>query len=77
RQTLALEHEALAALVRGDGGRVPLRVALTAASLDTSWEPVLREAATWDDVALQMQSADQAHTAVLLRAGAVVAAVTA
>ena len=76
RQTLALEDEALAALGHGDGGRVPLRVALNADSLDTWWEPVLREAATWDDVVLQMQSEDQEHTAVLLRDGAVVAAVT-
>ena len=76
RQTLVLEDETLAALGRGDGGRVPLRVALNADSLDTWWEPVLREAATWDDVVLQMQSEDQEHTAVLLRDGAVVAAVT-
>uniref|UniRef100_UPI001EE7C9DC LysR substrate-binding domain-containing protein n=1 Tax=Micrococcus sp. HSID17228 TaxID=2419507 RepID=UPI001EE7C9DC len=55
---------------------MPLRVALNADSLDTWWEPVLREAATWDDVVLQMQSEDQEHTAVLLRDGAVVAAVT-
>lgn len=76
RQTLALEEEALASLGRGDGGRVPVRVALNADSLDTWWEPVLREAATWDDVVLQLRTEDQEHTASLLRDGTVVAAVT-
>lgn len=76
RQTLALEEEALASLGRGDGGRVPVRVAINADSLDTWWEPVLREAATWDDVVLQLRTEDQEHTASLLRDGTVVAAVT-
>lgn len=76
RQTLALEEEALASLGRGEGGRVPLRVALNADSLDTWWAPVLREAATWDNVVLQLHAEDQEHTAALLRDGTAVAAVT-
>ncbi|TFI26684.1 transcriptional regulator, partial [Micrococcus endophyticus] len=58
------------------GGRVPVRVAINADSLDTWWDPVLREAATWDDVVLQLRTEDQEHTAALLRDGTVVAAVT-
>lgn len=76
RQTLALEEEALASLGRGGGRRVPLRVALNADSLDTWWGPVLREAATWDDVVLKLHSEDQEHTADLLRDGTASAAVT-
>ena len=76
RQTLALEDEALAALGQGAGGRIPLAVAVNADSLDTWWAPVLREAATWDDVVLHLHSEDQQHTAELLRDGTAVAAVT-
>ncbi|MDO4239139.1 ArgP/LysG family DNA-binding transcriptional regulator [Micrococcus sp.] len=76
RQTLALEDEALTALGRGAGGRTPLSVAVNADSLDTWWRPVLREAATWDDVVLHLHAEDQGHTTGLLRDGTAVAAVT-
>ncbi|MDY6055044.1 ArgP/LysG family DNA-binding transcriptional regulator [Micrococcus sp.] len=76
RQTLALEDEALSAFGRGAGGRMSLAVAVNADSLETWWTPVLREAATWDDVVLHLQVEDQRHTADLVRCGAVAAAVT-
>lgn len=76
RQTLPLEEEALAALGRGTGRRAPLRVGVNADSLETWWTPVLREAATWDDVVLHLHAEDQGHTPELLRQGTVVAVVT-
>lgn len=76
RQTLALEDEALASLGHAPGGRTTLAVAVNADSLDTWWRPIIREAATWDDVVLHLHSEDQQHTVELLRDGTAVAAVT-
>jgi LysR family transcriptional regulator, chromosome initiation inhibitor len=77
RQVLALEDEALGSLGVGRHGRTALPVAVNADSLDTWFLGVLRRAATWDDVVLNLHTEDQAHTATLLRAGTVMAAVTA
>ena len=76
RQVAVLEDEARRSLGRGSGGRTVLRVAVNVDSLATWFVEVLRQAATWDDVALQLQAEDQEHTHELLRSGAVVAAVT-
>lgn len=77
RQVLALEDEALGTLGVGDQGRTRLPVAVNADSLDTWFLGVLKRAATWDDVVLNIHAEDQAHTARLLRSGTVMAAVTA
>lgn len=76
RQVAVLEDDARRSLGRGSGGRTVLRVAVNVDSLATWFVEVLRQAATWDDVALQLQAEDQEHTHELLRSGAVVAAVT-
>lgn len=76
RQVAVLEDDARRSLGRGSGGRTVLRVAVNVDSLATWFVEVLRQAATWDDVALQLQTEDQEHTHELLRSGAVVAAVT-
>ncbi len=76
RQVAVLEDDARRSLGRGSGGRTILRVAVNVDSLATWFVEVLRQAATWDDIALQLQTEDQEHTHELLRSGAVVAAVT-
>lgn len=76
RQRAALESEALAELgLAGDGGE-PLAVAVNADSLATWFAVVLETVARWPDVALRSRVEDQAHSAALLRSGAVVAAIT-
>ncbi len=56
--------------------RTPLPVAVNADSLATWFAPVLSEAARWDDVDLRLDVEDQDHSLDLLRAGAVLGAVT-
>lgn len=76
RQVAILETETLAAL-RDGGPRIPLPVAVNADSLATWFPAVFDEAARWDDALLRLEVEDQDHSADLLRAGAVLAAVTA
>ncbi|WP_277245625.1 ArgP/LysG family DNA-binding transcriptional regulator [Micrococcus terreus] len=75
RQVAVLEDEARRSMGQGGGGRTVLRVAVNVDSLATWFVEVLRQAVTWDDVVLQLQTEDQGHTHELLRSGAVVAAV--
>ncbi|KUP96009.1 LysR family transcriptional regulator ArgP [Thermobifida cellulosilytica] len=76
RQQQLLEREALAEL-RADGHRaVEMTVAVNADSLATWFPRVLEECASWPDVTVHLHVEDQDHSAELLRAGAVLAAVT-
>ena len=76
RQQSLLESETLAALAPGDQGRTDLPVVVNADSLSTWFGGVLREVAAWDGVTLRLRVEDQDHSARLLRAGEVLAAVT-
>lgn len=78
RQRALLDEELWAELGVGErGGRVPLTLAVNADSLDTWFGQVLARAAAWDDVTVRVRVDDQDHTRELLRAGAVLAGITA
>lgn len=71
-----LEREALAELTAGAADRLDVPVAVNADSLATWFPRVLGTVASWSDVVLRLHVEDQDHSAALLRAGAVLAAVT-
>lgn len=71
-----LEREALAELGPGADDRTDLPVAVNADSLATWFPRVLAAVADWPDVVLRLHVEDQDHSAELLRAGAVLGAVT-
>lgn len=75
RQTALLALEAAERLGGASGVR-RAAVAVNADSLATWFRDVFAEAATWDEVALELFVEDQAHSARLLREGRVLAAVT-
>jgi LysR family transcriptional regulator (chromosome initiation inhibitor) len=76
RQQRLLEDEVTRDLAPAAGGVVDLSVAVNADSMATWFGAVLREVATWDGVVLRLRVEDQDHSASLLRAGQVLAAVT-
>lgn len=76
RQQSLLESEAIAALASGDRARADLPVVVNADSMSTWFGGVLREVAGWEGVTLRLRVEDQDHSADLLRAGEVLAAVT-
>ncbi|WP_127129939.1 LysR family transcriptional regulator ArgP [Georgenia sp. SYP-B2076] len=76
RQQQLLESEALAELSAGGAPVMDLPVAVNADSLATWFVRVLDECATWSDVTMRLHVEDQGHSAALLRAGAVLGAVT-
>jgi LysR family transcriptional regulator (chromosome initiation inhibitor) len=76
RQTRLLYEEARESLDEGARAQLSLSVAVNADSLATWFRPVLGEVASWPGAALDLHVDDQAHTAELLRAGDVLAAVT-
>ena len=76
RQQSLLESEALAELAPADRARTDLPVVVNADSMSTWFGGVLREVAGWDGVTLRLRVEDQDHSARLLRAGEVLAAVT-
>lgn len=76
RQVQVLEAETSAALGAGSSARAHLPVAVNADSLATWFVPVLRQAAGWDDSALDLRVEDQGYSSQLLRDGEVMGAVT-
>src|SRR6478609_1886413 len=76
RQQRLLEDEVARELAPASGGVVELSVAVNADSMSTWFGGVLREVATWDGVVLRLRVEDQDHSASLLLAGHVLAAVT-
>lgn len=76
RHMQVLEEEAWASLGRAAGGRSVTSVAVPADALGTWFGPVLEEAADWEDTVLDLHVEDQDHSALLLRQGEVLAAVT-
>ena len=76
RHMRVLEQEAWAGLGRTAAGRSVTSLAVPADVLGTWFEPVLAEAAEWDDTVLDLHVEDQDHSARLLRRGEVLAAVT-
>lgn len=75
RHMQVLEDEAWASLGRAAAGRSVTSVAVPADALGTWFGPVLEDAAGWEDTVLDLHVEDQAHSAVLLRRGEVLAAV--
>lgn len=76
RQLAVLEADALAELDPANSGPAELAVAVNADSLATWFVPVLATVAGWGDTILRVHVEDQDHSAVLLRAGDVIGAVT-
>ncbi|MFC7406805.1 LysR family transcriptional regulator ArgP [Georgenia alba] len=80
RQQLLLEREALTELAAGEsaGGaaRVDLPLAVNADSLATWFTAAVHACAAWPGITLRLHVEDQDHSAALLRAGAVLGAIT-
>ncbi|MQY10386.1 putative HTH-type transcriptional regulator [Streptomyces sp. RB5] len=78
RQLSALERDARAELGIADGGPSPARlpIAVNADSLATWFLPALTRVPQDPPVCFELYREDESHTAVLLRAGQVMAAVT-
>ena len=77
RQIQLLQADTLHRLGADANSRTRLPVAVNADSLATWFVPVLREAADWADVLLDLHVEDQDHSATLLRRGEVLGAITA
>ena len=77
RQVQLLQADTLHRLGAGSTNRDRLPVAINADSLATWFTPVLRAAADWSDVLLDLHVEDQDHSSTLLRRGEVLGAVTA
>ena len=77
RQIQLLQADTLHRLGADANSRTRLPVAVNADSLATWFVPVLREAADWADVLLDLRVEDQDHSATLLRRGEVLGAITA
>lgn len=76
-QTSLLEQEAAAELRGGDDGAVRVALATNSDSLATWFLPVLRSVRAHRDVVFELHTEDESASAALLRAGTVMAAVTA
>lgn len=76
RQRQVLEREALAELRAEEHSAVELAVAVNADSLATWFPRVLDACASWPQAIVHLHVEDQDHSAALLRAGTVLAAVT-
>lgn len=76
RQVQVLEAETASALGKGASSRALLPVAVNADSLATWFVAVLKAAADWADVSLDLHVEDQGYSSQLLRHGDVMAAVT-
>ena len=77
RQIQLLQADTLHRLGADANSRTRLPVAVNADSLATWFVPVLREAADWSDVLLDLHVEDQDHSSTLLRRGEVLGAITA
>lgn len=77
RQIQLLQADTLHRLGADADSRTRLPVAVNADSLATWFVPVLREAADWADVLLDLHVQDQDHSSTLLRRGEVLGAITA
>ena len=77
RQIQLLQADTLHRLGADANSRTRLPVAVNADSLATWFVPVLREAADWSDVLLDLRVEDQDHSSTLLRRGEVLGAITA
>ncbi|WP_336704202.1 LysR family transcriptional regulator ArgP [Micrococcus terreus] len=77
RQIQLLQADTLHRLGADANSRTRLPVAVNADSLATWFVPVLREAADWADVLLDLRVEDQDHSSTLLRRGEVLGAITA
>lgn len=77
RQIQLLQADTLHRLGADADSRTRLPVAVNADSLATWFVPVLREAADWADVLLDLRVEDQDHSSTLLRRGEVLGAITA
>lgn len=77
RQIQLLQADTLHRLGADADSRTRLPVAVNADSLATWFVPVLREAADWSDVLLDLHVEDQDHSSTLLRRGEVLGAITA
>lgn len=76
RAVALLEADTRAALGLESGAVAELPAVVNADSLATWLVPLLREAAGWPDVRLQLHVEDQEHSLALLRAGEVLGALT-
>src|SRR5690606_22366386 len=76
RQQRLLETEALSDLAAGESARIDLPVAVNADSLATWFTAAIGACAQWGGITLRLHVEDEDHSATLLRAGAVLGAVT-